>query len=973
MDAEIAELAGSRPDLVRLAECLCLAAGVERAFLRRARLCFLPRTTAGLEAELWFSPLVESAGEQMLLLDPAVSEVLRRRLTGGPREHAEAVRAFTADAHREAPPVIRWFEDLLWAGLFPTADGHERVKEGLAQMLLAVAGDEDEAADDLGRWALHYLPRLPAGVLRHDDAWRIQVASSERLGLAPPHDPFSRPEAIASGARALVQRDVVIGVSARSGGLVLSSPAAPDAVAISASGGHTVRLDVTGALEPPPRMAPVHVELSADQSVLLPLTVVQRVSRSGRPEWSLAQPRRALEVAVAAGWQASAPVPPGPHVAVLLDDGTIVFHDHEGEAVATVPAPSNGAQRHALALSPQGTTLAWVEDGAVHQCEMVPEPGSIQVVHSGGVVFDVRFRPDSRDELVWGSLSEDGLVLHEKRSFPERIYLAGDGVRAVWPFFGVRPAMLDENDRLWLCRASGGHQLLAESVATISGSEDGMWLVAAQRDGTVLAWQRGRSGRHSLLGPAPWEPTDVAVDAAGTHVAAVGGDGRLVVWRLSEPSPQPLVIRLDFAADRVFAHPSGGWTVAGSGGPATLRTEDGRRYLVSPDHEPDHRPDDVPAWIIGCVLAEIGTAVLWGDQAPAPSEVMKGLSEAGVRCVLAGPLVPPPLPDPTNPGAGGQDGDAAFDGLDGSASLIEAARRHGVRFVVDLDLTGDEFGRMGAVARARIYDGVRRWLDRGADGVRITGGAAIGRRFLRDLRHLLQGYDERVLIENRPWELFADAHDTPVTVGGLTDASHVANLPLSPDTTLALALRIRSGTLGSDHSDAYAARLAQAEQALEAARRGAQWGHTLPEQLLLPEQQALAAAVLLSLPGCPTLPLDLLREPRTAALLRLRRAHLALSKGALQLRHFGGPEVLAVLRRHGSETILCLANSAQQRRTVSLPSDLLPGAEATRVRDLFDATEVEHDNPVPVDIPVGGLGVRWLLLTPIRSDRGPRE
>ncbi|MET7755307.1 alpha-glucosidase C-terminal domain-containing protein [Streptomyces sp. NPDC005389] len=971
MDAEIAELAEVRPDLVRLAECLCLAAGVERAFLRRARIRFLPRTTAGLEAELWFSPLVESAGDQMLLLDPTVSEVLRRRLTGGPREHAAAVREFTADAHREAPPVVRWFEDLLWAGLLPTADGHERVKEGLARMLLAVTADEDEAADDLGRWALHYLPRLPAGVLRHDDAWRIQVASSERLGLDPPRDPFSRPDAIASGARALVQRDVVIGVSARSGGLVLSSPAALDAVAISASGGHTVRLDVTGALEPPPRMAPVRVELRADQSVLLPLTVVQRLTRSGRPEWSLAQPRRALEVA--AGGQASASDPAGPHVAVLLADGTIVFHDHEGEAVAAVPAPSDGAPRHSLTLSPHGTTLAWVEDGAVHQCEMVPEPGPVQVLRGEGGVVDVRFRPDSRDELVWGTLSQGVLVLRGKHSLAEPVYLADDGVRAVWPFFGVRPALLDELDRLWLCRTSGEHQLLAESVASVSGSQDGRWLVAAQRDGTVLAWPRGRSGRHTLLGRAPWEPTDLAVDAAGTHVAAVGGDGRLVVWDLTETSPQPLVVRVDFAADRIFADPSGGWTVAGSGGPAGLRTEDGRRYLVSPDHEPDLRPEDVPAWILGCVLAEVETSVLWGDRAAAPSEVMKDLSETGARCVLAGPLVPPPLADPAGPDAGGRDGGVAFDGLDrldGSAPLIEAAKRHGVRFVVDLDLTGDEFGRMGAVARARIYDGVRRWLDRGADGVRITGGAAIGRRFLRDLRHLLQGYDDRVLIENRPWELYADAHDAPVTAGGLSDASHVANLPLSPDTTLALALRIRSGTLGSDHSDAYAARLAQAEQALEAARRGAQWGHTLPEQLLLPEHQALAAAVLLSLPGCPTLPLGLLGEPRTAALLRLRQAHLALSKGTLQLHHFGGPEVLAVLRTHGSETILCLANSAQQRRTVSLPSSFPAGA--VRLLDLLDGREVEHDGPVPLDLSVGGLDVRWLMVTPLRSDLGPR-
>ncbi|MEU2077313.1 alpha-glucosidase C-terminal domain-containing protein [Streptomyces sp. NPDC013489] len=970
-DAELSRLAELQPDLVRLAECLCLTAGIERAFLRRARLRFLPRTTAGLEAELWFSPLVEAAGDHMLLLDPAWSEALRRRLANGPHEHAIAVWEFTSEAHREAPPVIRWFEELLWAGLFPTADGHERVKDGLARMLLAVTTSEDEAADDLGRWALHYLSRLPVGVLRHDDAWRIQVASSERLGLDPPHDPFSRPASVATGARALVQRDVVIGVAARSGGLVLSSPAAPDSVAIRASGGHTVRLDVASSLEPPPHMGPVHVELRTDQSVLVPFTVIQRLSRSGQPRWSMAHARRALEVVVAAGGQARAPEPRHPHLAVLLGDGTIVLHDHEGEAVAAVPAPSNGAQRRSVALSARGTTLAWVEDGAVHQCEVAPERGPVQVARGEGEVIAVHFPPGAGEHPSWEVLSGGSLVLHGRHALAEPFRRVDGGARAVVPFFGDRPALLDELGRLWHCRMSGDHQLLADSVTAITCSEDGIWLVATQRNGSVLGWARGRARHGSLVGRVPWEATDLAVDAAGTRVAVVGGDGRVLVWDLTALTPQSEEIRLEFAADRVFAHPSGGWTVAGCGGPVELRTEDGRRYVVSPDHEPDLRPDGVPSWILGSVLAEITPSGLWGDQT-APSEVMRDVAEAGVRCLLVGPLAPPPFPDPTRPDTTVRDGDTPFDGLGRSVRLIEAARRHGVRFVVDLDLTGEEFDRMSAVAKARVYDGVRQWLDRGADGVRISGAATVGRRFLRDLRHLLQGYDGRVLIENRPWEL-ADAHDAPVTAGGLAEASHVASLCLSPDTTLALALRIQSYTLGSDHSDAYAARLAQAQRALTTACQGAQWAHTLPEQLLLPEQQALAAAVLLSLPGCPTLPLDLLREQRTAALLRLRRAHLALSKGTLQLLHFGGPEVLAVLRRHGSETILCLANSAPERRTVSLPSDLLPGAGAMRVRDLFDGGEVEHDNPVPVDVSVGGLGVRWLLLTPIRSEPGPRE
>src|SRR5262245_14691442 len=46
--------------VVDLARYLSLAAWIEPALLRKARLTFLPRSDAGLEADLWFSPLVQS-------------------------------------------------------------------------------------------------------------------------------------------------------------------------------------------------------------------------------------------------------------------------------------------------------------------------------------------------------------------------------------------------------------------------------------------------------------------------------------------------------------------------------------------------------------------------------------------------------------------------------------------------------------------------------------------------------------------------------------------------------------------------------------------------------------------------------------------------------------------------------------------------------------------------------------------------
>lgn len=44
------------PDVVRLAQSLSLAAQAEPYVVRAARLRFVPRSSAGLEAQLWFSP-----------------------------------------------------------------------------------------------------------------------------------------------------------------------------------------------------------------------------------------------------------------------------------------------------------------------------------------------------------------------------------------------------------------------------------------------------------------------------------------------------------------------------------------------------------------------------------------------------------------------------------------------------------------------------------------------------------------------------------------------------------------------------------------------------------------------------------------------------------------------------------------------------------------------------------------------------
>ncbi len=82
------------PTLYRLALVLAPALRVEPLLLRNARLHFLPQSDAGLESDLWFSPLVSARSARSVLLRPGAARVLTDRLEtdGAPFPYAEVWR-----------------------------------------------------------------------------------------------------------------------------------------------------------------------------------------------------------------------------------------------------------------------------------------------------------------------------------------------------------------------------------------------------------------------------------------------------------------------------------------------------------------------------------------------------------------------------------------------------------------------------------------------------------------------------------------------------------------------------------------------------------------------------------------------------------------------------------------------------------------------------------------------------------------
>ncbi len=852
----IAHLSRTRPDLVELATCVSLTISVDHGFLRRARLRFLPRTSAGLEAELWFSALVEAAGSQSLLLYPEAAEHLRTDLARRSPRLLRDIRDFTAAEHARAPIVVRLCEELIWSGMHP-ADGAEPEVARQADLVLRTVSGQDTAegtADDMGRWVLHYAHRLPRHLQGRDDVWRIQVASCERLGLDPPQDPVGRPATVTAEARARVQHTLTVGVTARSDGIVLSRPPAGGARILHAKGTrHKVRIDALSSLTHKPD--PIRLEVLDGRSVHLPYTVVQRIGPDGDVRMSLSHPGAALDVAVCDFTGTSAEAA---HCAVLLPDGTIVLHGGDGSESGRLAPDTTPGARSGLALSADGSVVSYVQDGVLHH------------------------RPVRVGATSWTGQDE-----RSASPVPSEV-TAGPGAR----------------------------------------SRDGQVSVRATADGRILATSAGPYGEPTTrqIGQAPWQVTSLAVSGPRRLVAAVGNDATL----LELPFPATSLVSGDrtvnqwetllrFCADRVFAMGDDSWVVAGGGGPVELSTEDGRAYRVLPDIERAAETPAVPAWSRGCVVVE------------APVALMAALAAMpGVDCLAADA--------PRAVGAGEPDY---------LAQHLAAARRQGVRVVVGVDVSapGDE-----------VLDVLVHWLDQDVDGVRLTGAEGVGAALLEDVRHLLDGYDARLLLCAAP------PADPPRGVFHVLPASALVS---------ALGFAVRSRSMpGGAFEQALAQLRSEIESTFAPASRPArqvkpaEWGLGLPPALP-PAARRLAAAILLSLPGCPLLPGRMLLDdagagPALRTLLELRSNHLALTRGLCEVLDAGSPQVLAVLRRYGDDAVLCLVNVAQIPTTAVLDPRRLGGT--ARLQDALDGSDLALPEGASVPLPMAAGSVRWFRM-----------
>lgn len=175
--AERLRLAGGpASEVVELARWVCLASRIEPHLLRRARLRFMARTSASLEADLWFGPLVQTRGARFITFYPDILNHLRQEIAQNAAMMTSAWQ-LVRESHSYLPELVRMEEELVWLAIQDGPQRERQLDEQLRPVLKALLAGERKG---LARWAVGALPRLPASA-QTETARLVQMVSEAQL------------------------------------------------------------------------------------------------------------------------------------------------------------------------------------------------------------------------------------------------------------------------------------------------------------------------------------------------------------------------------------------------------------------------------------------------------------------------------------------------------------------------------------------------------------------------------------------------------------------------------------------------------------------------------------------------------------------------------------------------------------------------------------------------------------------------
>jgi type VI secretion system protein ImpC len=158
-----------------LAEAVSLAIRIEPQVLRKMRLELFPAADAGVEADLWFSQVVESRAPSGIVLQPAATNLLRRRLGEKPALLEAAWRVIES-LHRDISPAIFAEERLAYLALARKYNEMRELLRSVVATLVSPRGGE------LAGWAARAIGRLPDEAKNSEEAQMLAFGASLRLG-----------------------------------------------------------------------------------------------------------------------------------------------------------------------------------------------------------------------------------------------------------------------------------------------------------------------------------------------------------------------------------------------------------------------------------------------------------------------------------------------------------------------------------------------------------------------------------------------------------------------------------------------------------------------------------------------------------------------------------------------------------------------------------------------------------------------
>jgi type VI secretion system protein ImpC len=161
-----------------LAEAVSLAIRIEPQLLRRARIELFPNLDAGVEADVWFSPIAESRAPSGIVLRPLVAHALRQRLATRPAL-LDAAWTIVESLHRNISPAMFAEERLAY---FALSGRYTEMRELLRSVVATLASRRGRS---LAPWAARAVRTLPDEAKFTEEAQMISFGATLRLEDAP--------------------------------------------------------------------------------------------------------------------------------------------------------------------------------------------------------------------------------------------------------------------------------------------------------------------------------------------------------------------------------------------------------------------------------------------------------------------------------------------------------------------------------------------------------------------------------------------------------------------------------------------------------------------------------------------------------------------------------------------------------------------------------------------------------------------